>query len=82
MYEAAEKITMEQVRGVDVPAFLGVGGRETGPAAQALPLTAAALPDAHIIEYPELGHLGPLEDCTLVAKDALRHFAGILPGGS
>jgi len=75
VYEAAKKITVEDISGIDVPVILGVGGRENGPAAQAVPLIAAALPVVRTAGYPRLGHLGPLEDPGAVATDALRHLA-------
>jgi pimeloyl-ACP methyl ester carboxylesterase len=76
VYEAANKITVHQVSTVSVPVLLGLGGRENGLPALATPLIGSALPDARVITYQRLGHMGPLEDPPLIAADAAEHFSG------
>jgi pimeloyl-ACP methyl ester carboxylesterase len=50
---------------------------EFGPATFAQPV-AAALPHGTLIEWPELGHFGPLEDPAAMAEDVARWVDGHL----
>jgi pimeloyl-ACP methyl ester carboxylesterase len=76
VYEAEKKITLDQISTVSIPVLLGIGGRENGLAALAAPLIGAGLPDARLVSYPGLGHMGPFEDPPLVAADAVSHLGG------
>ena len=74
VYEAASKITIDQIAGVSVPVMIGIGDRERGLAALAAPMVLAALSDARSESFPELGHLGPFENPALVAAHVARHL--------
>ncbi len=74
VYEAANKITVEQVAGVSAPVLLGMGEREQGLPAAAAPLIMSALADARLVSYPGLGHLGPFESPSRVAVDVADHL--------
>lgn len=74
VYEAPNKITVDQIAGVTVPVMIGIGERERGLPALAAPMVLAALPDARAESFPELGHLGPFEDPGLVAGHVARHL--------
>jgi len=80
VYEAAGKITVDQIAGVSVPVMIGIGERERGLPALAAPMVLAVLPDARSETFPALGHLGPFEDPALVAEHVARHL-GRGPGG-
>jgi pimeloyl-ACP methyl ester carboxylesterase len=75
VYEAPNKITIEQIGQVSVPVLLGMGEREQGLPALAAPMIVSSLVDASLVTYPGLGHLGPFESPSLVAADAAAHFA-------
>jgi pimeloyl-ACP methyl ester carboxylesterase len=80
VYEAASKITVDQIVGVSVPVMIGIGERERGLPAAAAPMLLSALPDAASESYPGLGHLGPLENPALVAAHVARHLGRGLAG--
>jgi pimeloyl-ACP methyl ester carboxylesterase len=75
-FAAEPKLTIEEVAaaGLAVPsAVVGRGAAEAsgpaaGPAALA-PLVASAIPGARLVEYPHLGHFGPLQAPEQVAAD-------------
>ncbi|AIJ21284.1 alpha/beta fold hydrolase [Amycolatopsis methanolica] len=76
VYGAPRKITVEQISAVSVPVLVGLGERENGLPAVAAPLIRDALPDARIVSYRGLGHMGPFEDPSSVGADAAGHLAG------
>lgn len=61
---------------VGCPARIGKGGDEVGVAAFAAPV-ADALPLGALEEYPHLGHFGPLESPTELAR-SIQRFAALL----
>jgi pimeloyl-ACP methyl ester carboxylesterase len=71
-FEAEPKLTVDDVRGLDVApsVVVGVGGLEdpAGPSAFG-PLVADALVGARLVTYPHLGHFGPLQAPEVVAAD-------------
>jgi pimeloyl-ACP methyl ester carboxylesterase len=79
VYEAPVKISVAQVSRITVPVLIGMGQGEPGLPAAAVPLIAAALPDARTEPYPELGHLGPFENPKLIAAHVASHLLAGLP---
>lgn len=75
-YESPDKITVADVASVRVPVLLGVGGRDDALPARTVPRILAAMPNAQLARYENLGHMGPHEDPVSVAADAARHFWG------
>jgi pimeloyl-ACP methyl ester carboxylesterase len=82
-FNAEIRVTVDRVTSVGSRLTLAVGGRrpppslpgpEVGPAALA-PAIVATLPDARLIEYPTLGHFGPLQDPETIAADILAAVA-------
>lgn len=71
-FAAEDKMSIETVAGIDVPIVVGVGHltESPGPADAAAPLVAT-LPRARLVEYPFLGHFGPLQDPGRIAADIL-----------
>jgi pimeloyl-ACP methyl ester carboxylesterase len=71
-FQAAGGLTLDQVGELKVPALVAVGGRaaEPGPGDYA-PAVAATMPLARLVQYPHLGHFGPLQDPETVAVDVV-----------
>ena len=78
-FNAETRVTIDRVVAVGSQVTLAVGGRrpppsqpgpEGGPAALA-PAIVASLPGARLLEYPTLGHFGPLQDPETIATDLL-----------
>ena len=74
-FAAEPKLTVAEIVSgrLAVPSVVvGAGGVEgpAGPAAMA-PLVADAIPGARLVEYPYLGHFGPLQAPELVAADVV-----------
>lgn len=57
-----DRCTEQELHELDMPCLLLTGQRSPPPARRALRLLAQALPSARVIDYPGLGHLGPMTD--------------------
>jgi pimeloyl-ACP methyl ester carboxylesterase len=82
-FNAETKVTIDRVASVATRLTVAVGGRrpppsqpgpEGGPASLAAAVVAT-LPDARLVEYPTLGHFGPLQDPETIAADILTAVA-------
>lgn len=56
----AESWSQEALRRIDVPCLLLTGSRSTAAARGALQLLRDNLPRATVVEFEDLGHLGPI----------------------
>jgi len=74
VFESDTKLTVSDMCGLRLPAVIAVGHDEPGPnPAGFASALAAMLPDARRIEYPHVGHFGPLEDPISIGRDVLAH---------
>jgi pimeloyl-ACP methyl ester carboxylesterase len=55
-----ERWTVDALRALDVPCLLLTGARSTAAARRAVTLLRDVLPDATVIEFDGLGHMGPI----------------------
>jgi pimeloyl-ACP methyl ester carboxylesterase len=67
-FEAEEEMTLDLLDTIDAPVAIAVGGLWSMPRELA-PAIARTLAHARLIEYPHLGHLGPLEQPGVVGAD-------------
>lgn len=69
-FEAEGKMTVDRIRGLALSTTVAVGQPSPGPNPGAFgPAIVAAMPGARLLEYPHLGHFGPLQDPNSVAAD-------------
>jgi len=73
VYEATGGISAEDIAGVAQPVTIGSGEPETSMLAALAAGTAAGIPAAQHIVYPELTHLGPLEQPGRLTSDLIAH---------
>ncbi|MGH9117218.1 MAG: alpha/beta fold hydrolase [Acidimicrobiales bacterium] len=71
-YDAGLQVTVDRIAGVTVPTTVAVGLRTSGTGPERLaPGIVAALGSASLLEYPHLGHFGPLQDPESLVPDVL-----------
>lgn len=72
-FEAEGKLTVDRLTSLHLPTTVAVGGRteENGSGIFA-PGVTAAMPGAVLVEYPHLGHFGPLQDPETIAEDVVK----------
>ena len=77
------KMSVDRVAGLALPTVVAVGGRagEPNPAAFGPPIVAA-MPRARLVEYPHLGHFGPLQDPETVADEVRALAAAVASAGA
>lgn len=68
-----EPTPLDAFRALDVPVLLMVGGRSTASAHAVARRLAAALPRVECLEFPDLGHMGPITHPNPV-NEAIAHF--------
>jgi pimeloyl-ACP methyl ester carboxylesterase len=69
-YNEGLHVTVDRVRGLDVPTTIAIGGRVTEPNPASLAREIIdALPRAKLVEYDHLGHFGPLQDPDGLVRD-------------
>jgi pimeloyl-ACP methyl ester carboxylesterase len=73
-YETPRKISLADLSAVATPVAVGFGCRDAGATAECAPGIAAGLPNARLIRYPSLNHMGPLEDPSHIASEAMAHY--------
>jgi hypothetical protein len=73
VYEATGGISVEDIAHVNQPVTIGSGDPETSMLAALAGGTAAGIPAARHIVYPELTHLGPLEDPSRLTAHLIAH---------
>lgn len=75
IFEAEDKVTLERLAGLVLPAVVGAGADTGGPSPASLaPGVAAAIEGGRLITYPELGHFGPLQAPDEIALDIVAAF--------
>ena len=75
IYEATGGISVEDIAAIDQPVAIGSGDPESSILAALAAGTAAAIPHAHQIVYPQLSHTGPLQHPSRLTADPLSHAA-------
>ena len=80
-FASEAKMGVDRLTGLALPAIVAVGGRvsEPNPAAFGPPIVAV-MPRARLVEYPHLGHFGPLQDPDTIAEEIVA-MAVTLPSG-
>lgn len=69
--------SLDRIGGVTMPVLVGAGARDKHTVAGRLaPAVATALPNGRLVEYPFLGHFGPLQDPVTIAEDAVAFLTG------
>jgi len=80
-FASEAKMSVDRLDGLALPTVVAVGGRAGDPDPAAFgPPIVAAMPRARLVEYPHLGHFGPLQDPDTIAEEILAMAAG-LPSG-
>lgn len=74
-FEATGKPHHAQMASVSIPVTVAVGLAEGGAPGMFAPLIADALPAGRLVEFPALGHFGPLQEPVSVAAAILAGFA-------
>lgn len=75
VFEATGKPLASQLAGVDVPVTLAIGEADPGPGPADFGRHAVTfLPKGSLHPYSHLGHFGPLQDPTEIAKDIIEAF--------
>jgi pimeloyl-ACP methyl ester carboxylesterase len=75
----SETTPLEAFASLDMPVLLLTGGRSTASARGVVRLLARALPRVELVEFAELGHMGPVTDAPavdpVIAQFLLDHLA-------
>jgi pimeloyl-ACP methyl ester carboxylesterase len=75
----AERTPLEAFRSLDLPVLYMLGKRSTASALGVARLLAAVLPRVHVIEFDDLGHMGPVTHSHLVNEAVERFLTATLP---
>ncbi len=71
-FECEEKMTLEQLDGLELPVTIAVGYAEGNPTPSLLaPAVAETLSNGVLVRHPHLGHFGPLEAPRTIAADVI-----------
>jgi len=76
VYEATGGISVEDIATIDQPVTIGSGEPEASMLAALAAGTAGGIPSARHIVYPDLSHLGPLEQPSRLTSDLIAHASG------
>jgi len=71
-FECEDKVTTDLIQGLTLPALIASGHPEAGPGpspGRLAPSIAEAMPNAALLAYPQLGHLGPFESPDFVGEE-------------
>jgi len=69
-FECEDKVTIDLIQGLTLPALIASGHPEDGPnPARLAPSVVEAMPNATLRVYPQLGHLGPFESPDFVGEE-------------
>ena len=76
VFSQEETVTIDRMATVASQVVVAQGTRNTGPGpARSAPMIAEQLPNATLLPYPHLAHLGPLQDPETVAQDVAGFFS-------